>query len=342
MKTLRHKVFSLFVEILGFITLLTFIKRISRILLSDLFGAESFLAGFSYFLTSALFLLLLAYSVRRVFGGWTWRDLGFKLHRSWRKDIWFGFVVFALIHIALMPIYLAVVFPKGAEQLQTQMGGMLEMPVLQLMVLTTLGASVWGFLTGGFTEEVMYRGYFQGLFTREVASSTGLLLALMPFVLGHYFNHPEWHFLQIFYTLPSGFAFAVTYYATGSLLIPIAAHTFINWFPFYAKVLYARGHTCEAYALMLILGICYLLVCYLGRRELKALALKTKELFSESGLRKTILGFFLGLIYLALMWGRNYLEKNSGPLVYLSVLGMFSLLCLGYSFRNRKRRTKRQ
>ena len=56
----------------------------------------------------------------------------------------------------------------------------------------------------------MYRGYFQGLFTREVASSTGLLLALMPFVLGHYFNHPEWHVLQIFYTLPLGFAFAVT------------------------------------------------------------------------------------------------------------------------------------
>ena len=62
-----------------------------------------------------------------------------------------------------------------------------QMSLPLLLVVVTFGSMLWGFITGAFNHEVEYRGYFQGLFSKEISPATGLFLSLILFVMTHYF-----------------------------------------------------------------------------------------------------------------------------------------------------------
>jgi len=88
-----------FSEYLG----MSFIVALFGILLVRIFSLENLLTNLGYWLLRGLVIAALVYVVRRLKDNWSLKDLGFRIHRSWGKDIWFGFIGFCVLYIAFFP-----------------------------------------------------------------------------------------------------------------------------------------------------------------------------------------------------------------------------------------------
>jgi len=322
-------------EVLGISAVLLFIANVSSSFFSAVFGnPRDILAGTLNLILIGLILLFVVYIIRKINGNWTWKELGFKVHRSWGKDMWSGIVVYGVLYIIGLPLQLAIL-PSGSRMLAAEMGGFLQMSVPLILLSVTLGFPILGFITGGFRHEVEFRGYLQGLFSRDMAPPLGFFFGLITYVLIHHFYHPEWNMLFILNTLPAGICYGLAYYATGSLLVVITAHTLGNWIPFYAIVLHAKGHTHVAYILFFSLGLVFLILIIIGKKEIKEIVLKTKELFRQSGWEMSMLGVLLAIVYLIVRWGWSILKAQTSSPIYLAALGVFSAITLGIEILKR-------
>jgi membrane protease YdiL (CAAX protease family) len=174
-------------------------------------------------------------------------------------------VAYALLYLATLPFDLAVLPDRvgSSAALLEQLG--LRSPA---MVLGSGGllALVFGFVTGAFHEEVRFRGYYQGVGSRESTPLAGFVMALLPFSLGHYFAHPDWSPGQVLATVVPGIVFGLLYHATGSLVAVITTHTLANWFGAYPSLMVVATGSREAgYATAAALGLVLALVVYLRR-----------------------------------------------------------------------------
>jgi membrane protease YdiL (CAAX protease family) len=324
----KVKLLTLTLEALGVFTLFIIFSIYVDAFLSRSLGLPGVIL---FWLLYGFFGAAVAYVVRRIKGNWTWRDLGFRVHRSWKKDIWLGFVIFALFYLIEIPFHI-ILIPSTSAQLSQQVSFLREMSLPIALLAITGIALLIGFITGSFHEEIRYRGYLQGLFSKEMAPALGLFISLIPFSLGHYFSHPDWNLVQVLNTLPMGVALCLGYYVSGSLLIPMTTHTLANWVPVYAPFLHSRGHIQSSYLIVFILGVLFVLICILGRRELRELRLKTVELFVKSGLKVSLLGVLVGFLFLAVIEGLRLVRFQMDGSAYVLMLGAFAALCLGLSF----------
>lgn len=317
-QTNRKRIILLFLELLAFSSTLLFIKPFLS-LVAQAVGGQGFLNSLLFGLFLGLATAALAYMIGKIQRRWTLRELGFKVYRSWAKDIWLGVVIFGVSYLVDMP--LAVLsLPAQALSTEQQMGTLPPLPLPLLLIMVTAGALIFGFFTGAFHQEIRFRGYIQGSFSKETVPATGIFLSLVAFILGDYLSHPDWSFSSILNLLPLGIVLCIGYYATNSLLVVMTTHVLYN-LQVPAFVLYATGHIPSAYLVLVLWGIIFLAVCYLGRKDIRDIALKVPRPF---GIKASLVGIVLGLIYMLSNWGWNLLESHVGRTAYLVTLAVFS------------------
>lgn len=329
--TIRGKVIFLFLELLGLFSGLSLVAVFIKWFL-EILGIGGFPNALMYWALYGMAAAVFAYTIRRIKGGWNWGDLGFKVYKSWRTDFWYAILIYGLLYIVTIPVTIAVL-PSVTQRVTSNMGSLLQMSLPMLILISAVGSMLTGFLTGAWHEEILYRGYMQGLFGNEIAPAVGFFLSLIPFSLGHYFAHPDWNLLAVLNTFPAGIAFCLSYYATGSLIVPMVVHTMANFvIPAFALPLYAKGFHTTSYVVLGLLWIGFFVLCVIGRDKVKEFGLKTKELFIRSGWWMSLLGILLGIFVLIFGWGRNVLRTRVEKPIYIITLGVFCALTLGISF----------
>ena len=332
MSGIKSKTAYLFLEYLGLGFALRLFTLFVEFILNDLLGLKDLLNILFYWALYGIGAAAFAFCVRKIKGNWTLKDLGFTLHRGWKKDIWNGFVIASLMYVVTIPLEM-ILLPSMTKLATDSMGSFLKVPLLILIPAAGVLSLVFGFITGAFHEEIWYRGYLQGLFSRELAPAAGFFFSLFVFSLGHYFSHPEWSLLNVLNTVPHAIFFCLAYNATGSLVVPMVVHTFANFaVPTFAIPFYAKGHHLAAYVALIFLWLILLVICYLGKKELNELKWKTKELFQKSGWQMSLLGILLAAFSLFFRWGQGLLRDKLPKTAYFIGLTVFALLALGISF----------
>lgn len=272
----------------------------------------------------------LAWLVRRNRDGWSLRDLGFKTHRSWLRDVWFGVLVFSLANVVSLPQTIAV-FPgkaalTGAPFLEEWRTVSSSLPVFALAclfwVLSTLLSACW--------EEIYWRGYVQSLFSRKYSPATGFLVSLLFFSLGHYFTRPEWAWLDVVGAVLGGLAFCVAFYATGSLTVVVVAHALGNLWWDYPFFLYLNGSRQAAYVFIEVLWLLTLILCLVGRKEIAFLWRRSRELFASARIDMTAVGILFASIALLFQWGQAHLIRAGRSMAILT-LAVFCVACVALS-----------
>lgn len=314
---------------------------------TNIFGKSAYQTILSgQFASSVLWIIvcglvaIILWSVRRKKGGWTMKDLGFKVHKSTGKDIWMGIVFFGLFYLILFPLKIAV-FPSkallSAEELFTN--SMLDpsFPLLLLilsfvfMSISTFGAAFW--------EEIFFRGYLQNLFSRKFSPLNGIFVSFIIFSLGHYFSRPEWGMLDIVSTVISGIGFCLLFYATESLIAVAVMHTLGNLWWDYPEALYLSGNKGGAYFFIIILGIILLICCFIGRKEIQFVFRKIKTLFIQPKWKISLIGIAIGAAALVFEWGKTLLineYRTENPALLAAIFIIFAAAALSLSFLYRR------
>lgn len=346
---LGKKVFFLSLEFLGVFAgiwafLLSF-KELSSKILDKMLGGESalttllqqFFSGVKWAVIS-LFALVIVYLVRKIKSGWKMRDLGFRIHRSWGKDIWYGVVIFSLTYVITLPATIAV-FPSKAKLAgDSFLNEMSHIASPFYLIIPAALFITFSTFTCAFWEEVAWRSYLQNLFAREIAPAAGFFVSVLFFSLGHYFTRPEWGGLDVFCCVIWGVALCLAFYATASLLVVAVVHTLSNLFWDYPFYQYLKGSTQSSYVFLVVLGTVLLVLCFVGREELKSFFLKSKELFVRSGWKASLIGIFLGIIALCYSWGQSILLRNAQRGTVYGVLILFSLVTILISFLHKNKK----
>jgi len=325
----KSKLLLLFLEAIGVFTLFSIFSNILMPFFSNNMG---FPGEILFWLSYGLFCAIIAYFVRKVKAGWSWKDLGFKVHRSWRKDIWFGILIFSLFYLFEIPLTI-ILIPTQAQKLVQQMNFLQQMSLPIAFLMLTGLALVLGFITGAFHEEIRYRGYLQGLFSKEITPAFGLFISLIPFSFNHYFSHSDWNFLQVINTILPGLSFCLGYYATGSLIVSMTTHTLSNLIPSYPILFYMKDYKDLSYISVFLFSAFFAVLIFLGKDVIKYLLQKTYELFTVSGLKSSLLGIVLGIIFLFLYHWLGSLQSllNVSKEISILILLAFSLICISLS-----------
>jgi len=261
--------------------------------------------------------------------------LGFRIHRSWSKDIWFGFIGFCLLYFIELPILL-VNLPYQAELLAKSMNLFPGISFPVMLVLAFFLTLVFGFITGAWHEEIWYRGYLQGVFSKKIAPVVGFLISSIPFGLSHHFSHPEYNLLLVVGCLLGGAVYCLVYYATGSLLAAMTSHTLSNVLPIFAPLFYAQGYRTTSYFVAVGIGFILVGLCFRGRKEIKELIQKTKRLFVESGAKYIMIGVALGILSVLITWSRSQFAEQFGSSIRIIVYSVLGVVFLAVSFIKKK------
>jgi membrane protease YdiL (CAAX protease family) len=276
--------------------------------------------------------LLYAAGAVVVAGGLNWlrrgqgvRALGFRYHRGFRADVWFGVLGYGVLYLVTLPFDLAALADrtKAAEQMLAQLS-LSSLPAM--LAAGSIFTLVVGFISGALHEEIRFRGYYQGAGLREITPLAGFLIALVPFTFGHYFSHPNWSPAQVLATLLPGVVYGLLYNATGSLTVVITAHTLSNWVGFHPALLAAATKTSVAgiAAAGALAFLFLLLIVFRGNREMRLLAEATAKMFRDRPGIGLVSGVVIGLVLLAtwpLRWPPVYTGLAGVLLVGVSLLG---------------------
>lgn len=288
-----------------------------------------FIGVMLYWLLLGIVFIGAAAAVRRTAGGWRLRDLGFAVQRSWLKDIRLGFVIYSLWYIVQIPFSVALI-ATHASMLVSNFGDIINQPLAMGLSIFLPLVFVVGFITGAFHEEIRFRGYLQGLFSRESSPVIGIAVAFIAFSLPHYFSHPEWTMLQVLNTVPMGIAMGLAYYASGSLIVPMTFHALSNLVPSIAPFFFAKGYVTTAYILIFGIGAILIAVCFAAKKDTAFFLGRMKELAAGSTLYQWIAGIAFGFVF---MWSYQGIKSIQSVFrldkaTYLAVLAAISLVCL--------------
>lgn len=318
--------FFLFLEALGFSALLKIYMGIARPVLQ---ANYSYWNNMLFWFGFAVFIAMSAFLIRRLLGGWKWKDLGFTVHQSWRKDIRYGLIAFCVIYLLGLPINFFILKTQADMFTDSDMLGHPNLIIALIVVTGKLFTT--GFFTGALHEEIRFRGYLQRLFSETSWPAIGLFISLVPFAFGHYISHPEWSLLQVFNTIIPGLIFCLAYYATGSLIVPITAHALVNLIPLYAPFMYARGNTGAAYVIIVAIAVIAVIGLIIGRSDLKHLLQRTKSMFTKTGIKMSVVGILLSIVFFIVVGAMNAFLTLSGmgKNAMFLILMAFASVCIG-------------
>ena len=325
----KLKLSLLFLEAIGIFAFFTIFSNVLMPFFSKTMGFPGIIL---FWLSYGLFGAIIAYFVRKLKAGWSWKDLGFKVYKSWRRDIWFGIIIFSVFYLIEIPLTI-ILIPTQSQKLVQQMNFLQQMSLPIAFLMLTGLALILGFITGAFHEEIRYRGYLQGLFSKEITPAFGFFISLIPFCFNHYFSHPDWNLLQVINTLLPGISFCLGYYATGSLIVSMTTHTLTNLIPSYPILLYMKDYKDLSYVSVFLLGAFFIGLILFGKKEIKYLLQKSYELFALSGLKSSLLGIVCGIFFLFLYHWLGSIQSllNVSKEISILILFVFSLLCISLS-----------
>jgi len=326
------KIITLFFEYLG----VYFVINLFGILLHQFISLNNIFTNLVYWLFRGIMIAAVVFTVRRIKDNWRLKDLGFQIHRSWGKDLWFGFLGFCVLYILLLPLEL-VNLPIYAKSISKFLDMFPDTSLPLLIVIMTLASLVFGFLSGAWHEEIWYRGYIQSLFSSKIAPAAGFFISFIPFGLVHHFSHPEYNDLLILNILLNGAMFCLVFYATRSLLASMTTHTLTNVITIYAPFVFMKGYTLLSYITALFIGLILLVFCFWGRKELKELWSKTKQMFSESKIIHCEIGLLIGLFVFLVACGQNAFADQYESNTLIIVYGTLGALFIGLSFIKTKK-----
>ena len=321
------KILPVLSEYLG----LSFIIAVLGIIMNSFLDLENLLLNLAYWTLRGIGIAVIVYAVRRIKDGWSLRDLGFRIHRSWSKDIWFGFIGFCLLYFIELPILLANL-PYQAELLAESMNLFPGISFPVMLVLALFLALVFGFITGAWHEEIWHRGYIQGVFSKKIAPVVGFFISSIPFGLTHHFSHPDYNLLLIVGCVLGGVVYCLVFYATGSLLAAMTSHTLSNVLPVFAPLFYAQGYRSISYLVAVGVGFILMVLCIPGRTEIKELIEKTKSLFVDSKIQHIVIGIALAFLSVLISWFRNLFPGQSGPNIQIITYSCLGFVLLALSF----------
>ncbi|MFC1551290.1 lysostaphin resistance A-like protein [Candidatus Latescibacterota bacterium] len=332
-------VIARFLEVLGIFLLSRIFWEITKPYLIGRFGMTGNILSWCLF---GIFCITAGFAIRKLKGGWKPGDVGIKLHRGFLKDIWYGLVVFAMLYFVMIPFIIALM-PLFTDMFLNNLGSYIEQPMLPGLLKMSALIFTIGFFTGAFHEEIRYRGYMQGVLTKDIAPAFGFFISMIVFSLHHYYSHPEWSLLQVANTIPAGIAFCLSYYATGSILVPLTMHALGNFIPVLPPYFAAKGFTILPYGVIAGIAVLFMVVIYLGRNEAKHFLIKSKELFAISGLKNSLAAAFLGFVFLIgyheiMNIGERFSLENT---TYYILLTVISAACIGLSFLRKENVNKR-
>jgi membrane protease YdiL (CAAX protease family) len=253
-----------------------------------------------------LAVLVVSWVFNKVFRGQGFRELGLRCHKSFAADIWLGVCGFAVIDLLSLPFDFAAM-PDRANMAHAILAQLHFSSPLRILVGGSVFAMALGLFTGAFHEEVRFRGYYQGAGAAELTPLAGFIIALVPFSLGHYFAQTQWSSAQVLATIISGIVFGLLYYATGSLIVVITAHTLANWLPFHPFLLgeMTGSRTVTIMAILALALLSLLLIVLRWNRELREWRLAARRLFSDQPVFGIVAGLIIGSALLAL-WPHRF------------------------------------
>jgi membrane protease YdiL (CAAX protease family) len=308
-------IFLLF-EFLGFTLLVSVVSKLGRDSLARLSGGGG---GFGLILLDwfllGLILLIFAWALNRLRRGKGLKELGFRFHKGFLRDIWYGVLGYAVLYIVSIPTDLIALpgrVKMGDEIIKSL--GITSIP--QILLIGGFFALVAGFVTGSFHEEIRFRGYYQGVGSREVTPLAGFIIALIPFTIGHYFAQPDWSLSQVLATIIPGIVLGLLYNASGSLVAVMTTHTLANWIGFYPPLVYAATKNRTA-SLIVFFGLAFfflLLIILRWRKEVREIFIATRQMFSVKPVSSALIGLGIGGALLSLWY-------FSIPLLYSSLAG---------------------
>ena len=156
------------------------------------------------------------YLCARYLEGLPWRSLGLTLHRSWFRDLVFGFAIgFASL------IFAVAVASRGFKFSFSDTGWL-------GIIRAGIGSGVILFVAA-LAEEAAFRGYGLQTLSRAKLAWLGVLLTSVPFGLVHLGNPNVVWGVTFTNTALAGIWLAAAYLRTRSLWLPLGVHWAWNW-----------------------------------------------------------------------------------------------------------------
>ena len=322
-----------FMEVLGIFLLSRLFWEMTKPYLT---GNLGMLGNFISWCLFGIFCITVGLAVRVMKDGWKRGDVGLKLHRSFLKDIRYGIVVYSILYFVMIPSIISSM-PTYKDIFLNNLGSLVEQPLLPGLLKMSLIVFIIGFFTGAFHEEIRYRGYMQSVLSKDIAPAFGFFISMIVFSLHHYYSHPEWSLLQVANTIPPGIAFCLSYYATGSILVPLTIHALANFVPIFPPFFVAKGYTIMPYGVIAVFAVLFVLVIFAGKSDAKHFLEKSKELFIISGLKANLVGIVLGFVFLFVYHGIIGIGSQFGleNSTYYIILLVMSLTFIALSFLKR-------
>ena len=163
--------------------------------------------------------LIAGFICTRLLDGLPWRALGLWLHKNWFRD----FVIGSLIGV--LSLALATLIATAAGGLRFSISGReLIFPVVQTLVLSGVL-----FIIAALAEEALLRGYPLQTMTRAGLFTLGAIITSVTFAALHMGN-PNFRLgIPVLNLVIAGIWFAVAYWRTRSLWLPLGIHWAWNW-----------------------------------------------------------------------------------------------------------------
>ena len=302
-------------------------------IVSPLFSSMGFLGNLLKWISYAAFGVIVFYTIRKLKDKWSFKDLGFKVYRNWKQDILLGIVIYCFLFLINIPFFIPVV-STYSEMFTENIGALSQQPVIIIFLLATLMVFVTGFFTGALHEEISYRGYLQGLFSKSGFPLIGFFISFITFSFHHYFSHPEWNLFQVLHTILPGIILCLAYFATESLIVVITIHALGNLVPIYGPLAHSLGYPTFSVLIIIITAVISILILIVFRRDFIFFIKKSRELFLNSGFIIWLLGVSLGITFLFLWHELKQIKLQFGlnNLTYYVLLLAFSVGCILISF----------
>ena len=163
--------------------------------------------------------LIASFICTRLLDGLPWRAVGLWFHKSWFRD----FVIGSLIGVLSLALATLIATLGGGLRFSLS-GRELIFPVLKTLVLS--GAL---FIIAALAEEALLRGYPLQTMTRVRLFILGAIITSVTFAALHMGN-PNFRLgIPVLNLVIAGIWFAVAYWRTRSLWLPLGIHWAWNW-----------------------------------------------------------------------------------------------------------------
>ena len=163
--------------------------------------------------------LIAGFICTRLLDGLPWRAFGLWFHKSWFRD----FVIGSLIGV--LSLALATLIATAGGGLRFTMSGREQI----LQVVQTLVLSGVLFIIAALAEEALLRGYPLQTMTRAGLFTLGAIITSVTFAALHMGN-PNFRLgIPVLNLVIAGIWFAVAYWRTRSLWLPLGIHWAWNW-----------------------------------------------------------------------------------------------------------------